>query len=145
MDKIAQYQELLINYLEAYAATPYANAPEIEKTVIADRTGSQFQLVSMGGDKGSFSFDVLFHFTIRAGKIWIMQNWTEEEVADELAAKGVPAQDLVIGFLPESARAHSGYSIRQLQSRHPATPPTGDAVLAVAHPRRCSWRCLPGV
>lgn len=111
MDKIRTYQDLLVAYLSEYAAIPYANAPEIEKIVIADRDRNHFQLVSTGWQKGAFSFDVLFHFDIRDGKIWILQNWTEEEIADELVQRGVPPTDIVLGFVPESGRAYSGYAV----------------------------------
>lgn len=95
--------------LQEYAATPYANAPGLEKMLIVDRENGHFQLVSTGWQKGAFSFDVLMHFDVRNGKIWVMQNWTEEEVAEEFVRRGVPAQDIVLGFVPEEGRVYSGF------------------------------------
>lgn len=111
MDKVAQYQNIIIQYLEEYAAVPYGNPTEIKKIVISDREHNHFQLVSTGWDKGTFSFDVLFHFDIQEEKVWILQNWTEEEVAEELVELGVPKEDIVLGFIPESARPYSGYAV----------------------------------
>ena len=82
MDKVNHYQDLLVAYLQVYAATPYANAPGLEKMLIIDRENGHFQLVSTDWHKGAFSCDVLMHFDVRNGKIWVMQNWTEEEVAE---------------------------------------------------------------
>ncbi|WP_373551308.1 XisI protein [Haliscomenobacter sp.] len=111
MDKVTHYQDLLVAYLQEYAATPYANAPGLEKMLITDRENGHFQLVSTGWHKGAFSFDVLMHFDVRNGKIWVMQNWTEEEVAEEFVRRGVPAQDIVLGFVPEEGRVYSGFGV----------------------------------
>jgi XisI protein len=112
MDKLKKYQDLIVGYLEQYAAVPYANAPELEKVVIADRERNHFQLVSTGWVKGIFSFDVLMHFAIKNDKIWILQNWTEEELGDELMKGGVPSSDIVLGFVPEYGRALSGFAVK---------------------------------
>ncbi|WP_353481783.1 element excision factor XisI family protein [Haliscomenobacter sp.] len=40
-----------------------------------------------------------------------MQNWTEEEVAEELLQLGVPAGDIVLGFMPEEGRVYSGFGV----------------------------------
>jgi len=111
MDKVTHYQDLLVAYLQEYASTPYANAPGLEKMLITDREHNHFQLVSTGWHKGAFSFDVMMHFDIRNEKIWVMQNWTEEEVAEEFVRRGVPSQDIVLGFVPEEGRAYSGFGV----------------------------------
>jgi len=112
MDELKKYQDIVINYLEQYASVPYANVSTIEKIVIIDREHNHFQLVSAGWLKGAFSFDVMLRLNIKNDKIWILQNWTEEEIGDELVKKGVPASDIVLGFIPEFGRAFSGYAVK---------------------------------
>jgi len=53
----------------------------------------------------------VLHFQIKAdGKIWILANWTEDDVALELVERGVLKQDIVLAFQPESVRNLSGYA-----------------------------------
>ncbi|MCO6477860.1 MAG: XisI protein [Phaeodactylibacter sp.] len=41
---------------------------------------------------------------------WLQQNWTDQNVADELTAKGVDRKAIVLGFVPPYERAHTGYA-----------------------------------
>jgi hypothetical protein len=52
-----------------------------------------------------------FHFDIKNGKIWIQQNRTDVELGEIFKSKGVPATDIVIGFLSEEYRALSDYAV----------------------------------
>ncbi len=52
------------------------------------------------------------HFHVKKdGKVWVLANWTEEDVAEALIKKGVLQQDIVLGFHPQSVRAHTGYAV----------------------------------
>ena len=111
MEKLKKYQEIIVTYLEEYAAIPYANSPGIEKQVIADPKRNHFQLVVVGWNKTKFEHATIFHFDIKNGKIWVQQNWTEQPIADELVKRGVEKSDIVLGFLPEYAREMSGFAV----------------------------------
>ncbi len=50
------------------------------------------------------------HFDIKEEKVWIQCNWTELDVAEELMAKGVERNDIVLGFIPENERKYTGYA-----------------------------------
>ena len=104
MDKVNQYQQVIVGLLEELAARPYANAPGIERQVITDFVHHHYQLIDVGWHRGRFSFNPLLHFDIRDGKIWVQQNDTEIEIGDELVARGVRAKDILFGFLPEEDR-----------------------------------------
>jgi XisI protein len=43
--------------------------------------------------------------------IWIQQNWTELQITDELMARGVAKDDIVLGFIPEYERSYTGFAI----------------------------------
>lgn len=51
------------------------------------------------------------HLEIKGDKIWIQQNWTELQIAQELVKRGVPAEQIVLGFLPEYMREDSEYAV----------------------------------
>ncbi len=111
MDKIQKYSAILSDLVEEYAAPHGANA-EFEKQVLIDTRHLHFQVQSLGwlGDK--FIHSVMLHFDIKPNaKIWIQQNWTEDDVAVALIERGVAREDIVIGFQPPRYRKLSGYSV----------------------------------
>ncbi len=111
MDKITKYQDAVIDFLESYATRKYANMPEVENQVIADRERNHFSLMSVGWHDDDFVHSCVFHFDIKDGKIWIQANWTEIDAAEALVERGVSKSDIVLGFQPPYARPYSGYAV----------------------------------
>ena len=110
MDKIEKYQGIIIEFLEAFAKIKSANQPEVENYVIADREHNHFQLLRIGWQGPRYVFSVVFHFEIKNGKVWFQRNTTEMEVVDVLMEKGIPREDIVLGFRPPYARPHTGFA-----------------------------------
>lgn len=116
MDKIKKYHTFLSNLLKEYANTNYpVNLTGGENQVLIDEEKRHYVLISFGWDKnrfGYFSYSVIFHFDIKeSGKIWIMENNTDRDVAEELEMLGVPASDIVIGNQPIELRKFMRYAI----------------------------------
>ncbi|MEM7371607.1 MAG: XisI protein [Bacteroidota bacterium] len=112
MDKLTTYQNLIIDYLQAFAKnSKLANMPDVESHVIIDRENKHFQLLRVGWQGKRFVFGVVFHFQIKNGKIWIHQNITEHEVAEAFLEKGVPPEEIVLGFRSPFARQYTGLGI----------------------------------
>lgn len=104
MEKLAKYQRILSEFVEEFANAPFSVQPQLENQAITDTVHNHFQVVTLGWDKGKFVFDIVMHFDIKDGKIWIQQNWTDILLDDELIKRGVEKADIVVGFLPEYAR-----------------------------------------
>lgn len=110
MNQIAQYQNIIIDLLNEYAQLG-TSASGLSRQVIADKDRNHFQLVTVGWREGKhFVYIVAFHFDIIDGKIWIQQNNTEAQIADELVERGVPKSDIVIGFQPPLVRNQLGFA-----------------------------------
>jgi hypothetical protein len=109
MDKIATYQQYVLDILHDYAQHKPANLPEVSHQVITDREGHHYQLLRIGWQGQQFIYHVVFHFDIIDSRIWIQQNNTERLVAKELVEKGVPKTDIVLGFQPAFARPLTEY------------------------------------
>ncbi|MFN8347759.1 MAG: XisI protein [Spirosomataceae bacterium] len=109
-EKIAKYQEVILTFLERQATYRVANSV-LENQLVIDKPNGHFQLLRIGWRNNRFIHSCPFHFDIKNGKIWIQQNRTDVEVAEELVAMGVPPSDIVIGFLPVEMRAASGYAV----------------------------------
>ena len=108
-EKIETYYRIIICFLEQQATYFVANAA-LENQLVIDKENGHFQLVRIGWRNNRFVHTCPFHFDIKNGKIWIQQNRTDVEVAEELVALGVSPSDIVIGFLPVEMRVASGYA-----------------------------------
>lgn len=51
------------------------------------------------------------HLEIRDGKIWILTDNTEEGVATQLVAQGVPKDRIVLAFYPQAVRAMGEFAV----------------------------------
>jgi len=112
MNKIEKYSALLTELLEEYAKPLDAVAGDFEKQLLIDYKHRHFQLQNVGWQGDKFTHSVILHFDIKEnGKIWIQQNWTEDDVAIELIHRGVEKSDIVVGFQPPRYRELSGYAI----------------------------------
>jgi hypothetical protein len=106
MDKVKKYQDSIIALLNDYVEfLSGANEP-LKPQAFTDKEHNHFQLLRIGWDDKRYQpvFDVLFHFDIIDGKIWLQFNNTEFMVVDELIELGVPKSDIVLGFNPPNVR-----------------------------------------
>jgi hypothetical protein len=51
------------------------------------------------------------HFDIKNGKIWLQQNLTDQNPADELVEMGVPREDIVLNLQPPYKRQYTDYGV----------------------------------
>ena len=109
-DKIAKYENILIEFLTTQASYRVANA-QLENQLVIDKENHHYQLLRVGFRDNRFIHTCPFHFDIKNGKIWIQQNKTDIEVGEVLQSMGVPTSDIVIGFLSEEYRAMSDYAV----------------------------------
>ncbi|MEZ4825484.1 MAG: XisI protein [Bacteroidia bacterium] len=110
MDKLIQYQNAIISLIEDYAAIKPANMPDVTHEILADRDRNHFALVRLGWNKEKFVYHCVMHFDIIEGKVWLQQNWTDQNLAEELIEKGVAREDIILGFLPPYIRQHTGFA-----------------------------------
>jgi len=112
MDKIKNYQNIIIEFLEDYAAKGKpANIPDVEVQIITDTKNNHFQFLRIGWQGRKSVFAPIFHFDIKNEKIWIQRNNTEYEVVDFLMERGVPKEDIVLGFHSPYARKFTEFSV----------------------------------
>ena len=46
------------------------------------------------------------------GKVWLQHDSTDAAIADQLVARGIPADAIVLGFQPEYIRQYSGFAVQ---------------------------------
>ena len=96
--------------LREYAEFLTTDAENVCETIF-DRTGDHYLLVEVGWEAGYRIYGPLLHIDILGGKLWIQQDGTEDGVAEELVAAGIPKDRIVLGFRAPSLRAPAGFAV----------------------------------
>lgn len=80
--------------------------------IVADTHNHHYQIVCADWDlRNRYYYRVRMHLHIQTdGKICILENRTDFDIAADLIARGVPAQDIILNFIPASVRALAGYA-----------------------------------
>jgi hypothetical protein len=109
MEKIERYSKAIQDLLTEYALPPF----KTETILVADTNNHHYQVLRNGWvERDSYVLRVVLYFRIKpTGKIWIMENTTEDDVAEALIKRGVEKMDIVLGFLPEYVRQYSEYAV----------------------------------
>jgi hypothetical protein len=109
MDTAAHYRELIQKILSDYARIPYAHG-DIRQETVFDTQRDHYLLVNVGWD-GRRVHGCLVHVDLIDGKFWIQRDGTEDSIATELEAAGVPKEHIVLAFHPAEVRPHTGYAV----------------------------------
>ncbi|MGG6268243.1 XisI protein [Leptolyngbya sp. AN03gr2] len=80
------------------------NDADTQLQMISDETNNHYLLVELGWQNGRRIYGALIHLDIINEKIWIQQDGTEDGIASELVAIGIPKQQIVLGFKSEQRR-----------------------------------------
>ena len=107
---IEQYRSHLKRIFEEYAAILYAHG-ELVCEAIFDEMKDRYLLVTSGWDRGSYIHFTLVHIDIVGDKLWIRWDRTEDGIAMELVALGVPKEDIVLGFKSERMRRDTEFAV----------------------------------
>ncbi len=110
LEKIAKYRTIIKEILGHYASYKPSHG-EIEMQFLSDTEHDHYQVLGVGWDQKTRVYGCSMHLDIKNGKIWIQINNTELDIGQALVGKGVPKEDIVIGFQPVYIRQVSGYAI----------------------------------
>lgn len=97
---VEQYRQYIRQLLteRAQRATVQPNAQEYEIQTLFDTEQDHYQLLHVGWRGNKRDFGCILHLDIKAGKIWIQHDGTEEGIANRLVEMGVPKQDIILAF-----------------------------------------------
>ena len=111
MEKITQFQQAIIQVLEAWLPETSRTKDDIRNILITDKVNHHYQLLRMGWSGERHVFDPLIHFDIIDGKIWLQANNTDVDVAEDLVQAGIAREDIVLGLQPPFIRAFTAYGV----------------------------------
>ena len=110
MDALDTLRDTVERILTEYAEFLTTDAISICETVF-DRREDRYLLVEVGWENGYRLYGTLIPIDFEAGKLWIQHDGTEEGVAKELVAAGIPKDQIVLAFRPAALRAHTDYAV----------------------------------
>jgi hypothetical protein len=109
MDTRAAHREITKRVLTEYAQLPYAYG-DIKTLTVFDETNDHYLLVNIGWDERRVH-GCLVHVDLIEDKIWIQRDDTEDGIACDLEAAGIPKDHIVLAFHPIKVRPYTGYAV----------------------------------
>lgn len=110
MAKLEEYREKIQQILIEFSQyKPSYGEVEIEQ--IFDMERDHYQILSVGWNNQKRVYGTMMHMDIKDEKIWIQQNTTEVDIANELVELGVPKHDIVIGFHTAKMRQLTDFAV----------------------------------
>ncbi len=106
---LSTYRQTIEHILTEYARIPYAYG-DIESQTIFDRESDHYVLMNVGWDERRVH-GCLVHVDIIGGKLWIQRDGTEDGIATELEAAGIPKEHIVLAFRSPEIRKHTEYAV----------------------------------
>lgn len=110
MDKIAKYREYIQILLTNYSKDDPSHK-ELEVQLIFDTERDHYQWMNIGWENLARIYRCVIHFDIKDGKIWLQQNLTDRNPAEDLVEMGVPKEDIVLGLQAPYKRQYTGYGV----------------------------------
>ena len=109
MDKIVIYREIIQALLTEIGS--YKNLhPEIETQLLFDTTRDHYQILKSGWRDLKRTYGIVIHIDIKNGKAWIQQNATDLLIAEKLVERGIPKEDIVLGFHAPYKRQYTEFA-----------------------------------
>ena len=109
MDTLEFYRQTIERILRKYADIPSAYE-EIEQHLIIDKHRNHFMLFDVGWQQKRRVHGCVTHVQIINDKIWIQRDGTEDGIANELVAAGIPKDKIVLAFHPPEVRQYTEFA-----------------------------------
>lgn len=111
MDNLSLYRQYIQELLTERAKLRSPFDPVASETIF-DTISDRYQLVNVGWkDASTRIYGCVLHVDIKDGKIWVQHDGTEEAIADQLVARGVPKQDIVLAYHAPHVRQYTDFAV----------------------------------
>ncbi len=110
MDKLTKYRKIIEKILTEYAAIPY-HYGDLKAELIISKDENRYLVITSGWEDGARVHACIIHIDIIDGKIWIQSDSSEDGIALDLLAEGVPKEDIVLGFHHPKRRKYTDFAL----------------------------------
>jgi hypothetical protein len=110
VDKLNRYRQIVRRLVEEYAGQK-PSLGEVESYAMIDPDRDHYVAMQTGWVNRHRVHGAFLHLDVIGGKVWIQFNGTDQSVADELVAAGIPKEDIVLAEKPPELRPLTGFGV----------------------------------
>jgi hypothetical protein len=110
-DTLNHWRRTIKKILSDLAAIPFPEVVTMCAKTVFDEAADVYLVVVEGWQDVRCLHGCLVHVEIKGDKIWIQQDGTEDGVAADLLAAGIPRDCIVLGFKSPQSRSHTQYAV----------------------------------
>ncbi|HEY3998003.1 MAG TPA: XisI protein [Candidatus Xenobia bacterium] len=110
MDRVEDWRNEIKRILTESASVRPAHG-DIEVELVFDDERAHYELVYTGWNGYRRVHGAVIHIDIKGDKVWIQHDGTEESVADQLIAAGIPQDRIVLAFHHPGKRQYTGFAV----------------------------------
>jgi len=110
MALVKNYREIIKHLIDEYASYIPSHG-KIEAEKIMDTERDHYEVIHIGWDGPRRVHGSVLHIDLKNDKIWIQYDGTSRPIANELIAKGIPKESIVLGFYPIEERKYTGFAL----------------------------------
>ena len=111
MDSLDKYREIISTALQEYYNIPYSYG-DLERRFIISKDDNNYLLITLGWNNEQRVHGCLVHIEIINDKIWIHRDGTEDGIANDLVAAGIPKDRIVLAFHPPEIRPYTEFAVQ---------------------------------
>jgi hypothetical protein len=112
MEKLTTYQTLIKRLIGAHAELAQrTDQPQEETLTVFDDERGHYLLHTVGWVDRKHVWNTTLYVRIRNNKFYIEVDWTEDGIATELLAAGVPKENIVLAFHHPSMRPYTEFAV----------------------------------
>ena len=109
MDTRLKYQEIIKTILQVHANFRNTIPDGYHSQLLFDDDRGGYLVLDIGWNDDNYLHATPIHINLINGKIWIQYDDTEEGVATDLLAAGIPKEDIVLGFRHPNVRQYTEF------------------------------------
>jgi len=98
MDRLERYRQIVRTFLEEYAQESVSPSENVTAELVFDEKRDRYLLVHVGWQGARRIYGCPMQIDIIDNKVWLQHNATEIFVDQELIARGITEDDMVLGL-----------------------------------------------
>jgi hypothetical protein len=112
MDKLINYRSLTQKILTEYDTRANSSGLKKHETcLVFDENHDHYLWLTVDWSGHKRINSIYIHIRIKNEKIYIEEDWTEEGIAIDLLAHGIPKNDIVLAFHDPESRKYTEFAI----------------------------------
>jgi XisI protein len=98
MDHVTTYKKIVRELIE-YIASIAPSSKDVEVQKIVDNENGHYLMYSVGWEGMHWVYGSFVHIDVKPnGRVWLQHDGTDLRLADELVERGIPKDNIVVGF-----------------------------------------------